>query len=224
MNYRLLLAFLLFTPALCQDYYADIVIRVDNMQVNIDGITNHPELMSSNYSGFLTNSKGYYLLNISPQGNFSNYVYEIILPKEITINYIKTPNIMTMTYDYDNLIIKGLGTDEEFKAIVQYKLNSSNLMIYLGIILALVAFALIIYLKLYAKKSKANRINYSSLTDRQASIMRIIESKKEVEQRFLEKNLNMPKAAISRNVNAILRKGLIKKERKGVVNLLILAK
>jgi len=222
MNYKLILMFLLIAPVFCQEYYADVVINVEGLSLTITGLTNHPGLIS-NYSRFLAYSNNYYLLNISLAGNFSNYVYELVLPKDIMINYIKTPKVMSMTYEQDKLIIKGLGSDEEFKAVVQYKLKSSNyLAYYLLILSALIIIGVIVYFKFF-KKTAGRKINYSALTDRQAVIMKIVENKKEVEQRFLEKTLNMPKAAISRNVSALIRKGLIKKERKGVVNLLILA-
>jgi len=224
MNYKILLAFLFFAPALCQDYYADVIINVQDSKVSIEGLTNHPGLISNNNSSFLTFSNNYYLLNISIPGNFSNYAYEIVLPKEAIINYLKTPKIMSMNYWDEKLIIKGLGSDEEFKAIVQYKLSSSNQSSLIFLIIALTSLPIIIAYVLFNKKYKNSKINYFSLTQRQSEIMKIIEKKKMVEQRFLENTLKVPKAAISRNVNSLLKKGLITKQRKGVVNLLTIAK
>ncbi|MDD2679088.1 MAG: MarR family transcriptional regulator [Candidatus Nanoarchaeia archaeon] len=221
MNCKSLMLLFFIPLAFSQNYYADIVINAEGSELSITGITNHPELIS-NYSKFLAYNNGYYLLNISLSDNFSNYVYEIILPKDVTINYIKTPKFISMAYG-QNLIIKGLGSNEEFKAVIQYKLAPQNNLTHYLIALMVIVAGVIFYFKFFKKKKKTG-INYSALTDRQAKIMKMIMNKGEVEQKYLENFLGMPKAAVSRNVNSLIRKGLIKKEKKGVSNLLILAK
>ncbi|MBN1923207.1 MAG: hypothetical protein JW791_00420 [Nanoarchaeota archaeon] len=224
MNKKFLLLFLLTPLVFAADYYADVSIVVDNNGlVSISGLTNHPILNTVESSDFTTFGNNYWLLNITLLDVFSNYVYEITLPEGAVINYINTPDIMSISHDNGNMIITAIGNDEPFKAVVQYSVRQSfnyfQLLWFLVIPLAVIAY-------FYLKKSKkrAKKIDYFLLTERQASIMRIVEKKKKVTQKQLENILNLPKSALSRNIESLIRKDLIVKERKGLTNVIMVKK
>lgn len=62
--------------------------------------------------------------------------------------------------------------------------------------------------------------NESALTERQKQIVRLIDNKGgSSTQAVLEKELSIPKASLSRNLETLSKKGIIKKESKGMSNL-----
>lgn len=216
---------LLFLPAVfAQNYYADVTISVDSEGiVSINGLTNHPTLYSNNYSDFISKKQDYFLLNVSLNDEFTQYVYTISLPPGAVINYLNTPKVMSITNKQDNIIITAVGSDESFKAAVQYSLNDSFSKSYM-ILIYLTPFIILYFLIFRNKNKNKNFVDYSLLTDRQESIMRIIEKKKRVTQKRLEKDLDIPKSSLSRNINSLINKGLIEKRKKGMTNILILKK
>ena len=67
--------------------------------------------------------------------------------------------------------------------------------------------------------------NFRGLTDRQKQIMELlIETKRPLTQVEIEKELDIPKAAVSRNVHSLEIKGLIEIEKIGMSNLIRLKK
>jgi uncharacterized membrane protein len=72
------------------------------------------------------------------------------------------------------------------------------------------------------KKSPAKKIDYSLLTKREAMIIKLVKKKKRITQKMLEKELSIPKSAISRNVKSLVKKELITKQKKGMTNVLML--
>ena len=218
--YSLIILFLLMNNVFAINYYANVNINVVDENVFITGLTNHPELYNGDYNHFLTFSEPYYLLNISLFDNFSNYVYEINLPANAIINYMKTPNIMSLDYESNKITITAIGTNEPFKAIIQYSLKDSSVNYYYFLLL-IPLFALIFFFLINKSKKK---INYLILTSRQLEIFKLIEKKDGITQKEIEQKLDMPKAALSRNIESLVKKDFINKEKKGVTNLLFVKK
>ena len=127
---RIFLSFILFlflsiiySPSICaQDYYADITIDVDSSGfVTIDGITNYPDLLINDTEIYTLKKQSYWLLNITKEDVFSDFVYVLTLPESSSINYIKTSGFIRIEENQGNLLVKGFGENESFSIIIQYQ-------------------------------------------------------------------------------------------------------
>ena len=233
------LFFILYLPSVCSDYYADIDIRVDDSGVvSINGITNHPDLLVENSELYTFKKQSYWLLNITKNEVFSDYVYTLTLPQGSTINYIRSSGFRGITEESGSLIITGSGGNESLSIVVQYQINNRSLDYNVLLILGMLILILIILLvftiyqskrkKLVSSKGKLDQgigYNFRGLTDRQKQIMELlIETNRPLTQVEIEKELNIPKAAVSRNVHSLEIKGLIEIEKVGMSNLIRLKK
>ena len=70
---------IIYLPSIsAENYYADIIIDVDSSGfVTINGITDHPDLLIKNTEMFTSKKQGYWLLNITKDDIFSDFVYVI---------------------------------------------------------------------------------------------------------------------------------------------------
>jgi uncharacterized membrane protein len=216
---KLILVLILFTPIAFCDYYADIDLIVnDNGFVEISGINNHPLLISS--TNYTSKNGNLWTLDLNINETFSDYVYEIYLPKNAAIKNLSTPKTMSITNENNVLLILGIGHNETFKLIISYIIKQEkNNYFYLILLETIILIGVIVYFVLYFKKNKI-RINYSLLSKRQCKIMKIIENKKRVTQKYLEELNLMPKSSLSRNIESLNKKGLIIKNKKGINNIL----
>lgn len=207
------------------DYYADVVINVEkDGNVIISGISNHP-VLEERITPELTSKNGkYWLLNISTENVFSEYIYELNLPPSTEINYIKTPIISGFRDTSQGLQIKGIGENKTFNIILQYSFVeetkfSINPLFYLLPLIVLLAF-IIVYIFTRKKKIK-KKISYDekSLTERELIIVKILEKhKRRMSQADLEKEMSIPKSSLSRNLASLERKEIIQKTPKGMTN------
>ena len=236
--------FFLSSPSVyADDYYADITIDVDDSGfVTIEGITNHPDLLSEDTEVYTSKKQSYWLLNITKDEVFSDFVFFLTLPEESSINYIRSSGSIRIEESLGNLIVKGFGQNESFYVVVQYQIEkSSDSGILIGIdflfvfSLLIVIFALIFTIvyfsrsKVFSKPEKAidftEQYNLKGLNERQKKIMKLlIELKKPLTQSDIQKELKIPKSAVSRNIRGLELKGLIEKEQIGMSNLIRLKK
>lgn len=227
-----------FNFVCAEEYYADLVIDVDNSgYVTIDGVTNHPDLLVDNTETYTWKKQSYWLLNITKNENFSDFIYNLNLPRGSSINYIKTSGSIRIEENFGNLLIKGFGQNESLSIIVQYQIKNTsfNVLMLTLIFLVIVLSLYIIVSKLKPKKKDlldTNKktdekidYNFKGLSGRQIKIMKLlIDSEKPLTQRDIQKELDMPKAAVSRNVHSLELKGLIEIEKIGMSNLIRIKK
>lgn len=235
------LFFVIILPSVfAEDYYADVNIEVDNLGfVTIDGITNHPDLLVDDTEIYTSKDQAYWLLNITKNDVFSDFVYTITLPKGSSINYLKSSGSIRIEENLGNLIINGFGENKTFSVVVQYqieKISGDNAFIDFNLILIIISFfvllvAAIIFWKFRTDKKSINKIEFSGeinlkgLNERQKKIIRLLEETgKALTQTDIQKELGIPKAAVSRNILGLERKGLIEKEQIGMSNLIRLKK
>jgi uncharacterized membrane protein len=236
------LIFLLFPIVYAEDYYADVEITVDNSGfVTIDGITNHPDLLINNTELYTSKKQSYWLLNITKEGIFSDFIYSVVLPLGSSINYVKTSGSMGIKEEQGKLIINGFGQNKTFYVIVQYQVKktayitmTNNLYLLIPIIvIGLFVLIVVFYYFLKKKESEAtpkgiNKADYNGfkgLNDRQKKIMDLlIKKNRPLSQTAIQKELNIPKAAVSRNISSLELKGLVEKENIGMSNLIRLKK
>lgn len=222
-----------------EKYYAEITIIVnDSGFVTITGDTNHPDLLIENTERYTLKKQGIWTLNITKKENFSDYNYTLILPKGASFSGIKTSHITSIGAKSDNIIIKGYGDNEPFSLIVQYKINPSsldwNVLFIFGLLITVVSIYLV-YLVFQEKRKKHAAPNkeidssvdsyYRGLNSRQKEIIKLlIDSNRSLTQTDIQKELDIPKAAVSRNIHSLEIKGLIEIEKSGMSNLIRLKK
>ena len=221
-----------------ENYYADITIEVDSSGfVTIDGITNHPDLLIKNTEIYTLKKQSYWLLNITKEDVFSDFVFVLTLPKESSINYIKSSGFISIENENGNLLVKGFGENESFSLLVQYqtekftewqKIEFDFISIFLiasMIILIIILIAFIINERIKVKQPKSNTYSFKGLNQRQKEIMNLlIDKNTALTQTEIQKELNIPKAAVSRNIRGLELKGLIEKEQIGMSNLIRIKK
>jgi uncharacterized membrane protein len=231
--------FILYVPSVCSDYYADIDIRVDDSGVvSINGKTNHPDLLAENSEWYTFKNQSYWLLNITKNEVFSDYIYALTLPQGSTINYIKSSGFRGIKEESGRLIITGSGGNESLSIVVQYQINNRSLDFNILLILGMLMLILVILLVFIIYQNKRKKLgdsderldndigyNFRGLTDRQKQIIELlIEAKRPLTQVEIEKELDIPKAAVSRNVHSLEIKSLIEIEKIGMSNLIRLKK
>ena len=242
----MLFLFILYLPsAHADDYYADVTIDIDDSGfVTIDGITNHPDLLAEDTEVYTSKKQSYWLLNITKDGVFSDYIFVLALPEDSSINYIKSSGSIRIEEELGNLIVKGFGQNESFYIIVQYQVKKSSddkeligtdtLLIIVALIL-IIGFFLIIILGSINKRKHLIAVekptkdgiehNLSGLSNRQKSIMELlIKRNRPLTQTEIQQELKMPKAAVSRNIHSLEIKGLVEIEKIGMSNLIKIKK
>jgi len=247
LNYKtFFLGFLLFQFFTCpisasdSDYYADITIDVDSSGfVTIEGITDYPDLLTQNSESYTSKDQSYWMLNITIDNTF-DFVYDLTLPKNSEINFIKSTGQIRIQDENGRLKINGYGLNESLSIVVQYSIkrfdtsdnaqnNLSIIFIASGIIgLIIVLFVSVSNIKgsnkgLFSKDDTI--VNYKGLSERQREIMELlVKENRSMTQTEIQKKLNMPKSAVSRHIISLELKDLIEKESIGMSNLIRLKK
>jgi len=229
-----------FSTSLAENYYADIQIAVDESGiVDIEGATDHPDLLVQNSNLYTYKKQSYWLLTINKNDIFEDYFYSITLPKGSVINDINASGFRGIENENGQLIISGAGENEQLSIIVQYQINQtselysfSDYMILLFLIISIIVLTtLLLYFlnknKKDASEPKVSKSEYSfkGLTERQKEIAKLlIDANRPLTQTDIQKELDMPKAAVSRNVHSMEIKGIIEIEQTGMSNLIRLKK
>jgi len=238
------LLMVLMTPSLpALEYYADISITVDaSGYVSIGGQTNYPNLTIQNTEMYTSKQQSYWLLNITKQEIFSEFVYDLTLPKGSSISYIKSSGSLRIEEDQGYLIVRGYGENESLSILIQYQIEKQdnsvlqeNIVYLLMLPAILIVSILLLYVVFKEKKQKRTappspqRIDslpdLKGLNHRQKQIMQVLLKRNTpMTQTDIQKELQIPKASVSRNIRGLERKGLIEKEQIGMSNLIHLKK
>jgi len=231
-------------PCLCaQEYYADLTIDVDSSGfVTIDGSTNYPDLLVDDTEEYISKKQSYWLLNITKDDTFSEYVYVVTFPEGSTINFIDSNGPIRIAEEQGNLLVRGFGENKTLSVIVQYQIEKvdgstetneenqiTSILLLIIIFVSIMALVFLYCFKFFKKPKEQfediKDYNLKGLSERQKEIMKLlIERKRPLTQTDIQKELNMPKAAVSRNIRTLERNGLIEKEQIGMSNLITLKK
>ena len=241
--FLLLVVASIFPVLAAKEYYADITIDVDTSGfVTINGISNHPDLLIENTERYTSKKQSYWLLNITKNEPFSDFLYVVTLPLGSSINYLKSSGSIRIEEEEGNLIVKGFGQNTSFSVVVQYQTEKTSaegtifelnqsLIIIIAFIVSGVLVLVLFFVRSKAKTKKEtttadNVEDYlKGLTTRQKKIMKLLmESNSTLTQSDIQKELNMPKAAVSRNISSLELKGRIEKEKVGMSNFIRLRK
>ena len=218
-----------------QELFADVTIDIsDSGFVTITGTTNHPNLLVDDNQSFTSKIKDNWYFNITKDEIFSEYIFKVLLPIDSSIYDVKSSGTVWIGEESNRLAIYGLGENKNISININYQLSKSTnnnensffntINIVLLIIIIVIVILLLFYLyRSYSKREvvvKSNNVDqYKVLTVRQKQIMKVLnESSKPLTQTKIEKILNIPSAAVSRNVHSLERKGLIEIEKVGMSN------
>jgi uncharacterized membrane protein len=246
-NYKKILFFstllifqiMIFIPTIsAQSYYADVTIEVDSSGfVTIAGITNHPDLLIENTEIYTLKKQSYWLLNITKDDVFSDFIYDLSLPEGSSINYIKSSGFIGIEENQGNLFVRGFGENETFSVIIQYqiaKLTENQIFemdyIFISLIILIIILVVTLIFIMFKERpkiehTKPNDNNFKGLNQRQKEIMKLlIDKNTPLTQTEIQRELKIPKAAVSRNIRGLELKGLIEKEQIGMSNLIRIKK
>ncbi|MCH8520159.1 MAG: MarR family transcriptional regulator [Nanoarchaeota archaeon] len=160
------------------NYYADVEIIVSETGlVTINGITNYEDFQDIQTHKYTSKNGEMWLLNISVDEVFSDYLFRLILPENVAVNYIKTtPNIRFETID-SKLNIVGVGQNRKFELLVQYSFQDeilgdssqnyfNDLQLVILVILIIILFSiLMMYILAMRKNSLTKHLVGKSLID-----------------------------------------------------------
>ena len=239
----ILLLTILHVPSVnANGYYADINIKIDNSGfVTIEGESNHPGLLVENTERYTFKKQSYWLLNITKKEVFSDFIFTVTMPKDSSINYVKSTGFIKIEEKLGNLVIEGFGQNKSLSIIIQYQIkkpseNHTDILLRLFLIIftviSITSLLTLILSKTRETKTKPMKsedeykgFNLKGLNDRQKDIMKLlIERKRPLTQTDIQRELKIPKAAVSRNIRGLELKGLIEKEKIGMSNLIRLKK
>jgi uncharacterized membrane protein len=240
MKLPLLPLALLFLPVFSMAaYYADIQadIGADGIST-LSGTTNHPALAAGQSNEFTSKEGKYWLFSIDLNEQFSDFVFSILLPEGASINYANGPSVHIET-ENNRIAVKGVGSNGPFFLKIQYSLAAGRKETWLPFagyaVLLIALFIAAGYLILRHKKKNSGRSGKpgkpkglsekekASLTERQLAIIGIVEKNNGfISQKKVEEELGIPKSSVSRNVEALVKRGYLKKEEKGMTNMLFL--
>jgi len=229
---KLLLLFcfllLVFVQVSAQEYYADVVMDVSaSGTVFISGTTNHPALSVSRSENFTSKQGKYWIFSVDLNGVFSDFVFSVKLPEGASINYLRAPGPVQIRSENSRVVVSGVGRKERFFLKIQYSIQGKkngnfsalSLVFLAGIVITIVGS--VFFLK--RRTSRAAGFNRVALSERQLAIIEIVERHGVVSQKEVEAELGIPKSSVSRNVNALVKRGILKKEQRGLTNVLFLA-
>ena len=223
-----------------QELFADVTIDINESGfVTITGTTNHPDLLVNDNQSFTSKIKDDWYFNFTNDQNFSEYIFKVLLPIDSSLYAVESSGTVWIGEESNRLAIYGLGQNESISLNINYQLSKSTdskggsffstiNIVFLILIIILFILILINLYRSYNKREivgKSNVDQYKGLTARQKQIMKILnESSKPLTQTEIEKILNMPKAAVSRNVHSLERKGFIEIEKAGMSNFIRIKK
>ncbi len=224
------------------DFYADLTISVDSAGfVTINGLTNYPNLTIQSTAQYTSKQQSYWVLNITKPMTFSEFVYDLTLPKGSSISYLKSSGSIRIEEEFGNLILRGFGENESFSILIQYQLEKQQTsflqenLVYLILLPAILLVSLLL-LFYYRREKKTEQIlpekekkeplgELKGLNHRQKQIIQLLHKRNiPMTQTDIQKELQIPKASVSRNIHGLERKGLIEKEQIGMSNLIRLKK
>jgi uncharacterized membrane protein len=234
-----IIAFLTVPLLHAQTYYADLSITVDPSGfVTIQGPTNYPNLTITNTQNYTSKQHNLWLLNITKPEIFSQFIYTITLPKGSSINHIKSTGLISIGENQGSLVIKGFGENESLSVLIQYQTEKiedfflQETIVY-PILFSLIVIVSILLVYFYRKEKKTKTLeltteppgDWKGLNHRQKQIMQLLKERNvPLTQTDLQKELQIPKASISRNIHSLEKKGLIEIETIGMSHLIRLKK
>ena len=237
---------LIFSPLVpAADFYAEIDISIDYAgYVDINGKTNYPDLIVENTEEFTYKNQSIWTLNITIDEQFSDFIFTVELPDNSEIISLYSTGSTRIKDESGNLILEGFGSNQIFSIMIQKKkkkeagfsvlsnVDSFSIMLILIIVILLILFIIVLFTvdRPYRFRKPVHQFDFDEkklkgLNDRQKKILHFLMSSDiSLTQTDIQKELDMPKASVSRNIRRLELKGLIEKEKIGMSNLIRIKK
>lgn len=219
LPFLILLLLLFMSGTASAQYYADVDIYVDEKGVvRFTGNTNYVLFVDSDQYTSYDSASGTWLLNITSSKEFDSYFFTLHLPEESSVLYIKTGTLSRIDATRSDLQLIGYGSDRPFELVVQYRTKpyfaiTPILLTTLGVLLVAIG------AYVYRLRRLRLRLDLIGLPNRQKKVLRYLKKQGgKCTQAQLERALGLPKSSLSRNIAALERRGLIKKEGSGMTN------
>ena len=226
------------------DYYADLDITVDREgYVTIDGLSNYPDLIVENTEEYTSKQQSIWSLAITKNITFSDFIFSISLPEQTTIQSIDSSASTIISEENGHLIITGYGENETLSITVDYQtekiseesglfgLDTFSIILIVSIISLIIVLFIIIFfdkkqITIFSKNNQEfSQKELRGLNERQKKILTLLQkSNIAMTQTDIQRELDMPKSSVSRNIRRLELKGLIEKEQIGMSNLIRLKK
>ena len=214
------------------ELYADIAIDVtDAGFVTIEGSTNHPDLLVLDTQNFTSKTQSYWTFTLTKDEVFSEFVFTVLLPPDASLHSVNASGTIWIGEESGRLAVHGFGQNESLSLTIRYQLTSSETILtptvleYLNIVFIVIILVLLALLALVFFTSRrtpsvpdttADEM-LKGLTERQQQILQLLlEKDGPLTQTAIEKALHIPKAAVSRNIHRLERKGLVEIEKVGM--------
>ena len=225
-----------------QEFYANLNFEVQNEgNTIISGTTNSLELTPRTTQELTLKNGKTWTLFIDTNEIFSEYTYRIILPQNAQIQKIQTNSTYFLSTQNSQITIEGFGENIDLNIKINYTLTPKAsqpdlIFLLLGAIILIVigTVGFVIFKKAQSNtktnkkeetKEIQNTFDENALTQRQLAIVEQLEKKNgQNTQAEIQKILQLPKASLFRNISTLEKKGIVKKERKGMTMLLTLEK
>lgn len=235
---NILWAFLLIlaiAPAVAQDYYADVTLSVqENGAVAIAGVSNHPQLQPGTTHALTSKNREHWLLNLTISDVLSDFVIAVHLPDGATLNYVAAKSTVSISSEGNHVVVKRVGSNSTVALSAQYRLADRRASGALPYVVGVVAFLVLAVSTLYVllakrlvrRPKRSTPITFTDgLPDRQKEILALLgKSGGKLTQKQIEDALRLPKSSVSRNIDALARKGLVTKQIQGLTNTIRLVK
>ncbi len=225
MKAVILAILLLASTAQAQTYYADLTADLtDSGYVQFTGNTNHPLLSQPGTDKITYKRADYWLMNLTTEETFSNYVIEYLLPPDASVNYVKSAGPFRIESSDGRIDVKTFGQNQSLNTMIQYSIvrqGSEDMTIPAILAAAILGLVVILKINRLKKTTTPTSIEEKLLTERQRQILEIVKSSPDpVNQAFLCEKLGLPKSSVSRNIETLAERGLIRKQRVGMSTLL----
>jgi uncharacterized membrane protein len=210
--------------------YADVTIRVDSDGTSvIEGTTNIEGFVGST-AEYTTKNGEWWTLNITTP-LLDTFVYHVLLPEGAQVNYLAGKGAR-ITTENNRVVIRGSGSEAPLAVIVQYRIDTrSTASSFAWLPLAgVIVFFVFLWGFLHNRKqrrpvAKSEAPTYiDGIPDRQQAIISLLrKSGGTLTQRQIELATKLPKSSVSRNVEALRRRGIIEKAQLGMTNTVTLS-
>lgn len=218
--------FVVAVQSVAAQYYADVTLDVEETgAVTVSGVSNHPELAAGTTHAFTSKNKEYWLLNVTAP-NLDEFLITVKLPAGAELNYVSAKSAVGISSEGERVVLKRIGSNSSVELVAQYRLADQVQRAWLPYLIvavaALVLFTSILYgvvaRGLVRRPRKALTFN-DGLPQRQKDILQLLErSGGKLTQKQIEDALRLPKSSVSRNIDALARRGLVAKQTQGFTN------
>jgi hypothetical protein len=221
--------------------YADVDIEVfADGKVRVDGTTNVPDLLGESHA--YTSKQGErWLVNVTTP-RLDVFAYRVRLPDGAEVNYVGGKNAR-LTTDGDRVLVSGSGEDAPLAIAVQYAIAATPSRLAWLPLAVTAVFLLALWFVVRGRVIRTRRSREATpvptresregsgtpsylegLPERQREIVTLLRrADGRLTQRQVELALRLPKSSVSRNVEALRRRGVLEKAQLGMTNTLVLA-